>query len=214
MSRRPSPFATSMKEDRRTAGNHVAKVGVLGVVEPIRRVELDVRHYHDEGRDPFEDIMAVVDSLREDQEFVLINTFEPLPLYRVLGRKGFEPRAEQLGPRHWRITFRRGGPAPRPARPPRPAAAGGPTGPDGPDPSLPPVELDNRGLQPPEPMTRVLQALSEAAPGQAVVARNDRKPVFLLPILEERGYRFTGEDLADGGYRLTVWRPPGAAGRG
>lgn len=184
------------------------KPGCWKLSEPIRRVELDVRDYHREGREPFGDIMAVVDSLREDQEFVLINTFEPVPLYRVLGQKGFSPQAEQLGPQHWRITFRRAG-SPSPVRgpDPQPGAGAQDDGADGPDPSLPAIEIDNRGLQPPEPMTRILEALSRAAPGQAVVARNDRKPVFLLPILQERGYRSAGADLPDGGYRITVWRP-------
>lgn len=172
-----------------------------------RRVELDVREYHSRGEEPFAAIMAVVESLRDGQEFVLVNTFEPLPLYRVMANGGFRHRAEQVGPGHWRITFSRsaGGPAAEVggavAKAPAPGEA------DGPDPELPPIELDNRGLEPPQPMVRILAGLEQALPGQAIVATNERKPLFLFPLLEERGCRHRTEEQPDGTWRITVWRP-------
>ena len=69
------------------------------------QVVLDVRHYHQQGREPLSDIMAAVDALRPDQQFVLLNTFEPVPLYRVMERKGFRHHAERLDDGTWRITF-------------------------------------------------------------------------------------------------------------
>lgn len=66
---------------------------------------LDVRHYHAEGREPFGDIMAAVERLQPGQAFVLINTFEPVPLYRVMERKGFRHAAERTPDGDWRITF-------------------------------------------------------------------------------------------------------------
>jgi uncharacterized protein (DUF2249 family) len=72
---------------------------------------LDVRELHTRGEEPFGVIMAAVGKLAPGQRFVLINTFEPVPLYRVLGRQGFTHVAEELGPNHWRITFSREGEA-------------------------------------------------------------------------------------------------------
>lgn len=66
---------------------------------------LDVRHYHAEGREPFGDIMAAVARLRPGQKLVLLNTFEPLPLYGVMESKGFRHSAEQTPDGNWRITF-------------------------------------------------------------------------------------------------------------
>lgn len=71
------------------------------------RVELDVRDFHRRGEEPFDAIMAAVKNLGPDDVFVLINSFEPRPLYNVMAGKGFEHRAEQLGPDYWRITFKR-----------------------------------------------------------------------------------------------------------
>ncbi len=68
------------------------------------------------------------------------------------------------------------------------------------------VELDNRGLEPPEPMMRILDALETMGDGDTLVARNDRQPMFLYPELEERGYAHRTEPMDGGGYRITVWK--------
>lgn len=73
----------------------------------MARVEFDVRDDLRNGREPFEKIMAKVATLEEGDEFVLYATFAPVPLYQVLGKEGWVPAAEQLGPDDWRIVFRR-----------------------------------------------------------------------------------------------------------
>lgn len=50
------------------------------------------------------------------------------------------------------------------------------------------IELDNRGLQPPEPMVRILSALSELEDGIELIAMMDRDPLLLYPELERRGF--------------------------
>ncbi|BDG60232.1 DUF2249 domain-containing protein [Caldinitratiruptor microaerophilus] len=72
------------------------------------QVVLDVRHYHAQGREPFGDIMAAVQNLQPGQVFVLLNTFEPFPLYRVMEQMGFQHHAEQTPEGDWRITFWKG----------------------------------------------------------------------------------------------------------
>jgi uncharacterized protein (DUF2249 family) len=49
------------------------------------------------------------------------------------------------------------------------------------------VEIDNRGLVPPEPMVRILSALGALAGGDELVALMDREPVLLYGELERRG---------------------------
>ena len=67
--------------------------------------------------------------------------------------------------------------------------------------------LDLTGLEPPEPMTRVLAALEAAQPGEVVFALLDREPLFLLPQLKARGHAWVGNHAADAsGYRLLVRR--------
>ncbi|MCC6419908.1 MAG: DUF2249 domain-containing protein [Gemmataceae bacterium] len=59
------------------------------------------------------------------------------------------------------------------------------------------IAVDNRGLQPPEPMVRILGALSSLADGDEVEALMDREPVMLYPELERRGFAWEFEPGAD-----------------
>lgn len=67
------------------------------------------------------------------------------------------------------------------------------------------IQLDNRGLQPPEPMVRILAALGELGAGDQVVALMDREPLLLYPELERRGFTWQFDGGGDG-YVLTVRR--------
>lgn len=70
-----------------------------------RRVELDVRHYHTEGKEPFGDILGAVEGLEAGDVFVLRNTFEPVPLYSVLRSRGFVHEVRSEAANDWFITF-------------------------------------------------------------------------------------------------------------
>lgn len=64
--------------------------------------------------------------------------------------------------------------------------------------------LDNRGLQPPEPMMRTLAALDELESGQSLTIINDRRPMFLFEELEQRGYSFQTTERDDGGFEILI----------
>lgn len=70
-------------------------------------VELDVREDIKNKQEPFQKIMQAVDSLQEGDIFVLHAPFEPVPLFNVLGGKGFEAQPEKISEDHWKITFTR-----------------------------------------------------------------------------------------------------------
>ena len=67
--------------------------------------------------------------------------------------------------------------------------------------------LDNRGLEPPEPMMRTLAKLDELAPGDVLVIHNDRLPAFLLPELDDRGYAYEAMEQDDGSYQVRIEKP-------
>jgi TusA-related sulfurtransferase len=50
------------------------------------------------------------------------------------------------------------------------------------------IRLDVRGLPPPEPLMRALEATAALQPGDELLLVTDRRPVHLLPILAERGF--------------------------
>jgi tRNA 2-thiouridine synthesizing protein A len=66
------------------------------------------------------------------------------------------------------------------------------------------TSLDNRGLEPPMPMIRTLEALSGLAPGDVLVIHNDRVPVYLLPQLAEEGATYDVDELPDGSARVRI----------
>lgn len=69
------------------------------------------------------------------------------------------------------------------------------------------IDMDNRGLSPPEPLVRILAACDELEPGDCIRAQMDRRPLFLFPELEERGLPYTCLELPEGGFLLSVQRP-------
>ena len=65
--------------------------------------------------------------------------------------------------------------------------------------------LDLRGLQPPEPIVRIFEAL-ERAPGEALRAILPHEPVPLYALLRERGFSCTGTPRSDGGFEVLIER--------
>ena len=71
------------------------------------------------------------------------------------------------------------------------------------------VQLDVCGLQPPAPMEKVLDALSQLAPDDRLVMLIDREPRPLYRILANNGYRYQAESDPDGQaglYRVLIWQ--------
>lgn len=67
--------------------------------------------------------------------------------------------------------------------------------------------LDNRGLEPPMPMVRTLEAYETLAPGSTMRIHNDRVPVYLLPHLQERGANYQVHEQPDGSAIVEISRP-------
>ena len=59
------------------------------------------------GGEPFDAIMKAVAALGDDEEFILLAPFEPVPLEGVLSSQGFTYEVEELGGDDWRVTFTR-----------------------------------------------------------------------------------------------------------
>src|SRR5579872_7196012 len=67
--------------------------------------ELDVRPILRAGGEPFTEIMAAVNGLGAGQSLRLLATFEPVPLYGVLAKKGFDHAAHEIGEGDWEVLF-------------------------------------------------------------------------------------------------------------
>lgn len=74
----------------------------MNSIAPLR---LDVRPFHERGEEPFAAIMDAVYSLAPGQPFLLINSFEPTPLIRVLDKRGFDARCDEKTKDEWHVLF-------------------------------------------------------------------------------------------------------------
>ncbi|HEU4565460.1 MAG TPA: DUF2249 domain-containing protein [Gemmatimonadaceae bacterium] len=159
-------------------------------------VELDVRDDLRSGREPFSRIMSAIAALADDQVLHLRATFEPVPLFRVMERRGFVHRADAHAPDDWSVYFCRPEQASALPAPPADAAAEAyGAAPSAGELSGGELWLDVRGLEPPQPMVRTLEALAALPRGAVLVQVNVRVPQFLLPILGERGFAYEVEEV-------------------
>ena len=169
----------------------------LSNVPEARRVHLDVREDIRRGEEPFARVMTAVKALADDHALVLRAPFEPIPLYDVLGKRGFAHWAERHAPDDWSVSFYREAAPFVPSGPPvlePPTTARGRT------------VLDVRGLEPPQPMVRILEAVARLAPGAELEVRHDRRPIFLYPQLDERGCLHETDEPEPGLVRILIRR--------
>ena len=68
-------------------------------------LDLDVRPILQAGGEPFSAIMAAVAELAPGQSLRLFASFKPIPLFQVLGARGFEPVAREIGGGDWQGVF-------------------------------------------------------------------------------------------------------------
>lgn len=66
------------------------------------------------------------------------------------------------------------------------------------------MKLDNRGLEPPQPMMRTLEALEKLDTGETLSIINDRRPMFLYEQLDELGYKHETTEQNDGSFLIEI----------
>lgn len=133
--------------------------------------------------------------------FILVNDHDPVPLYyqfEAFHHGAFTWEYLVDGPAEFHVKITRLAESPRqmPPGPPRraPVECSGE------------AELDLRGLEPPEPMLRILNALEAAERGATIRARTDRQPLHLFPELAARGASHSSEAAGDGSWITTITR--------
>ena len=156
------------------------------------QLRLDVREDIQRKQEPFARIMAAVKTLGPDQVLVLRAPFEPIPLYAVLGKRGLRHWTESAATDDWTVWFYRG--------PDETAGGATPAG------DAAPTVLDVRGLEPPHPMVRVLEAIERLRPGEQLEVIHERRPMFLYPQLDERGFAHETDEPAPGLVRIMIRR--------
>lgn len=166
-----------------------------------RPVHVDVRDDIRQGVEPFARIMAAVKALGDEEALALRAPFEPIPLYDVLGRRGLAHWTECRAPDDWSVWFyREPWPTAEAATAPPSSKAG---------PLADRLIIDVRGLEPPLPMMRVLERLDTLAGDDQLEVIHDRRPLFLYPQLDERGFVHETDEPEAGVVRIRIRKRPG-----
>ncbi len=189
----------------------------------VNQVVLDVREHLRKKLEPFELIMNTVKNLSPTDVFVLHATFKPVPLLGVMMAKGYKNKVKQVDTDHWVVTFVHKSQAhlldsievaDTPEVKPQmaqgadtPAADAVQAAGQGKPAGKGVYTLDNRGLEPPQPMMRTLAQLEKMASGETLVIINDRVPVFLIEELNQLGYTYETEEWENGAAKVTIRKP-------
>jgi uncharacterized protein (DUF2249 family) len=130
--------------------------------------------------------------------FVLLNDHDPVPLryqFEAQFPGTFAWEYLEAGPDEFRVKIVKlaavspAGLAPRPAAPKAVGTSNGGV-----------EQIDARGLEPPEPLMRILVALETLPAGKRLRAITDREPCHLFGEAEQRGFRHDCSEQADGSW--------------
>ncbi|MDO8543259.1 MAG: DUF2249 domain-containing protein [Opitutaceae bacterium] len=134
--------------------------------------------------------------------FVLLNDHDPVPLYYQFSAEFGEAFAWEYlerGPEDFRVKITKL--APVASREPGPVCGTAPAAaPSASSCGSQRYELDARGLEPPEPLIRILNALESLPAGGALRALTDREPCHLFGEATQRGFRHACTAQPDGSW--------------
>lgn len=159
---------------------------------------LDVRSIIESGKDPFVDIMSFIKELGEEDIFLLVNSFKPIPLYSVLAKKGFVHFTEK-NENVFEVYFYKAESIKNPKVKDNKEQS------DDKKYDLSNViEIDVRKLEPPEPMVKILETLSQVDEKTLLLVHHHREPMMLYPKLEERGYQAVTNKIEENYYKVVI----------
>jgi uncharacterized protein (DUF2249 family) len=163
-------------------------------------IMLDVRPIIESGTDPFKAIMKTVKEMRADEMLHLVNSFEPVPLYSVMERKGYTHASEKQGS-EWHIWFWKKEETDRQPDTGYATPSGMGIKEEGKI-----VQIDVRGLEPPQPMVTILEKLNQIGENTTLLVHHHREPVLLYDKLEELGYEATTNKIEENYYKVSIKR--------
>jgi len=173
-------------------------------IDQNKVVQFDVRPIISGGNDPLKLILAKIKELNNDEILLLINSFEPIPLYTVLGRQGYAHKVEKEDD-VFKIYFYKDSTLN--------AAEGKPVTHNNDDINIADfeniTEIDVRGLEPPEPMIKVLETISNLNNNTALLVHHHREPMMLYPKLEERGFQHFCTKINDEYFKIVIVKKKG-----
>ncbi len=163
---------------------------------------IDVRQDIASGQDPFKRIMSFVKELKDDEVMHLINSFEPIPLYSVLKKKGLDHWTEVNDDVVNVFLFRNR----KEKNTIEPESSSNelvePTEAANIDEKI--IQLDVSTLEPPEPMLRILETLPSMDDNTMLLVHHHRDPLMLYEKLEERGFQAVTNKIEENYFKIVI----------
>lgn len=168
-------------------------------------IDFDVRELLASGNDPLTLILDKIKSVKAGEALKVINTFEPVPLMRMLEKQGFEVYADVISNDLVETYFYKKSDNTAVEVTPTDSADSGWDGImqrfiD----KL--VTVDVRKLEMPQPMMTILEELDKLSADKALYVYHKRIPVFLLPELSDRKFDYRIKEMSDGEVRILIFK--------
>lgn len=161
--------------------------------DPSQVADLDVRDVIREGGEPLPAILAAADRLAPGGVLHLRSPFQPVPLFAVMGQRGFVHYSTMFASDDWSTWFWHEGE--QVERHPEAVPAARSPAPDG--------SWDLRDLPPPEPLLALLERVETATTPFVVVL--PFAPTPLAALLDGQGWAMAApETLPDGSVVVTI----------
>lgn len=174
-----------------------------------KTIELDVRKNLAQGNDPFQVIMDGISKLPDGFTLKLITTFEPKPLISILRQKGYTTHVVYEEGTELVFTYFK-----------KELDAGNlsktkvntaPSNKDQIEQLLKKYaenikSIDVRDLEMPLPMVTILRELEKLPEDILLYVNHKKVPEFLLPELQERGYKWMIEEIEEGNVKLLIYK--------
>ena len=157
---------------------------------------LDVRADFRSGLHPREKIQTALTQLGVEEALRLVVPFEPVPLLHWAVGQGLTYQAGQTAEGDWDVLFARGQAIQNNSN----VTAEIETVQRQNSASTEIIDLDARGLEPPQPLMRILEAVTRLPNGARLHAHTDRRPIHLYSPLQERGFIGETEEQLDGSF--------------
>ncbi|HVA97390.1 MAG TPA: DUF2249 domain-containing protein [Bacteroidia bacterium] len=168
-------------------------------------IDFDVRDLLASGKDPLNLILDKIKTVQAGQALKIINTFEPVPLIKMLEKQNFAVYTDVISDNLIETFFYKQTDKNITAVAPAANAS------KGWDEVMNKfknklVTVDVRELEMPQPMLTILSELDKLYEDEALHVYHKRIPVFLLPELTDRKFEYRIKEISDGNVHLLIYK--------
>jgi uncharacterized protein (DUF2249 family) len=164
-------------------------------------ITIDVRPYIESGSDPFSIIIKEIKKLGADQTLLIINSFEPVPLIKLLESQGINSLVYKESEDLYKTYFQKGI-KPETTNTAEPIEYSYTALLEELDGKL--TEVDVREMEMPYPMITILNELAELESGHGLLVHHKRVPQFLLPKLDEQKAKYAMHQVEDDYVKMII----------